>query len=160
MLATQRDLVASIFPKIIVAPQTLSLSISNRGLRSALGVPAQEMAELLDTVIDLPFTLRLAGERQMPSVDPKLIEAIAQAHEWRDRLIEGISVADLSRELGLDDGEISRVMSLAFLAPDIIATILNGRQPIELTTKHLKRLKPLPLSWTEQRQRLGFPPAP
>jgi len=28
-----------------------------------------------------------------------------------------------------------------------------------LTTKHLKRLKPLPLSWTEQRQRLGFPPA-
>ena len=125
------------------------------------------MAELLDTVIDLPFTLRrrrvetklvLAGERQMPSVDPKLIETIAQAHGWRDRLIEGISVADLARELGLDDGEISRVMSLAFLAPDIIASILNGRQPVELTTKHLKRLKPLPLSWAEQRQRLGFPP--
>jgi len=45
------------------------------------------------------------------------------------------------------------------LAPDIIATILNGRQPVELAIKHLKRLKPLPLSWAEQRQRLGFPPA-
>ena len=167
MLATQRDLVASIFLKIIIAPQRLSLTISNRGLRNALGVPAPE-TQLLDTVVDLPFTLRrrrvetklvLAGERQTPSVDANLIKTIAQAHEWRDRLIEGVSVVDLARELGLDDGEISRVMSLAFLAPDIIATILNGRQPVELTTKHLKRLKPLPLSWAEQRQRLGFPPA-
>ena len=81
-----------------------------------------------------------------------------QAHNWRDRLIEGISVADLARKLGLDDGEISRVLSSAFLAPDIVAAILNGRQPVELTAKHLKRLKPLPLSWAEQRQRLGFPP--
>ena len=31
-----------------------------------------------------------------------------QAHNWRDRLIGGISVADLARELGLDDGEIRK----------------------------------------------------
>src|SRR5207237_8865653 len=149
MLAAQRDLVASIFPKIIVAPQTLSLSISNRGLRSALGVPAQETAELLDTAIDLPFTLRrrrvetklvLAGERQMPSVDPKLIETIAQAHEWRDRLIEGIPVGDPAREIGLDDGENSRVTFLAFLSPLLIATIVHARQPVDLTDNTLKRL--------------------
>ena len=52
--------------------------------------------------------LVIAGERQPPMVDPKLIEAIAQAHNWRDRLIGGISVADLARELGLDDGEIRK----------------------------------------------------
>jgi hypothetical protein len=166
-LARRRDLVTSILPKIVIAPQTLSLVLSHVGLCSVLGIPALDTTEPLDRVIDLPFTLRrrrvetklvLAAERQIPFTDPKLIETIAQAHDWTERLIEGISVADLARELGLDDGEISRVLSLAFLAPDIIAAILNGRQPAELTTKHLKRLKPLPHSWAEQRQRLGFPP--
>lgn len=162
--ADQREMVVAIITKIIVAPQKLSLTISSRGLCSVLDVPAQG-AEPLETVLDLPFTLRrrraetklvLAGDRQVPFVDRKLIEAIAQAHEWVDRLVEGISVADLARELRLDDGEISRLLPLAFLAPDIIAAILNGLQPVELTTKHVKRLKPLPLSWVEQRQRLGF----
>jgi site-specific DNA recombinase len=127
-LAHRLDLIASILVKIIVAPQKLSFTVSNRGLCRVLGIPALETAEPFDTIIDLPFTLRrrrvetklvIAGERQSPMVDPKLIEAIAQAHYWRDRLIEGISVADLARELGLDDGEISRVLSSAFLAPDI-----------------------------------------
>jgi DNA invertase Pin-like site-specific DNA recombinase len=167
-LADKRGLVTSIIAKIVIAPQILSLTLSHAGLCRVLGIPALDTPEPSDTVVDLPFTLRrrrvetklvLAGERQAALVDAKLIQAVAQAHEWLDRLIKGISVADLARELGLDDGEISRVLSLAFLAPDIIAAILNGSQPVELTTKHLKRLKPLPLAWAEQRQRLGFPPA-
>lgn len=168
-LADKSDIVSSTLTKIVVAPQILSLTLSHAGLCRVLDIPALDTTEPLETVFDLPFTLRrrrvetklvLAGERQAPLVDQNLIKTIAQAHEWRDRLIKGISVADLARELGLDDGEISRVLSLAFLAPDIIAAILNGRQPVEVTTKHLKRLKPLPLVWAEQRQRLGFPPSP
>lgn len=167
-LADQRGFVTSIIAKIVIAPQTLSLTLSYVGLSRVLGIPALDTPEPSDTVVDLPFILRrrrvetklvLAGERQPALVDRKLVQAVAQAHEWLDRLIEGISVADLARELRLDDGEISRVLSLAFLAPDIIEAILNGRQPIELTNKHLKRLKPLPLAWAEQRHRLDFPPA-
>jgi len=165
-LAPSHGLVASVVAKIVIAPQILSLTLCHAGLCRVLGIPVLDTMESLDAVVDLPFTLRrrrvetklvLAGERQVSLLDQNLIKTIAQAHEWRDRLIEGISVADLARELRLDDGEISRVLSLAFLAPDIIAAILNGQQPVELTTKHLKRLKPLPLAWTEQRQRLGFP---
>ena len=67
-------------------------------------------------------------------------------------------MADIAREVGLDDGEISRILPLAFLAPDIIAAILSGRQPVELTATRLKRLKPLPLLWADQRKILGFAP--
>ena len=61
-------------------------------------------------------------------IDTKLVETVAKAHEWMARLLSGrhISVADLSREFGLDDGEISRVFPLAFLAPDIIEAIVKG----------------------------------
>ena len=54
---------------------------------------------------------------------------------------------------------ISRVLPLAFLAPDIIEAIVHGRQPVCLTARYLKRLKPLPTSWAEQRRVLGFEPA-
>ena len=67
------------------------------------------------------------------------------------------TVAEIAMAEVLDDGEISRVLPLAFLAPDIVQTILEGRQPLNLTARDLKRLKPLPTSWADQRQVLGFP---
>ena len=55
------------------------------------------------------------------------------------RLVEGEQdlVASLARELGLEDGEISRVLPLAFLAPDIVEAIVEGRQPRALTVRRL-----------------------
>lgn len=48
--------------------------------------------------------------------------------------------------------EISRILPFAFLAPDITKSILTGNQPIDLTTKRLKRIGKLPACWNEQRQ--------
>ena len=48
------------------------------------------------------------------------------------------------------------MLPLAFLAPDIVEAIVQGRQPVALTARYLKRLKPLPASWAEQRRLLGF----
>ena len=56
----------------------------------------------------------------------------------------------------MDEGDVSRFLPLAFLAPDIIEAILLGKQPIELTPEKLKRLRILPMSWEEQRIVLGF----
>ena len=67
------------------------------------------------------------------------------------------TVVEIAKAEALDDGEISRVLPLAFLAPDIVEAILDGTQPFNLTARNLKHLKPLPTSWTKQRQILGFP---
>ncbi len=47
-------------------------------------------------------------------------------------------------------------MKLAFLAPDIVQAILEGRQPVDLTAARLMRLSNLPASWEDQRRLLGF----
>ncbi|MCK5713320.1 MAG: hypothetical protein KAI25_11425 [Hyphomicrobiaceae bacterium] len=47
-------------------------------------------------------------------------------------------------------------MSLAHLAPDIVEQILEGKQPVDLTVERLRSLVPLPPSWNDQRERLGF----
>lgn len=52
--------------------------------------------------------------------------------------------------------DVSRVLQLNFLAPDIVEAILDGRQPIELNTQMLMRLGTLPADWQAQRRLLGF----
>jgi hypothetical protein len=42
------------------------------------------------------------------------------------------------------------------LAPDIVASILSGTQPVELTAEVLTKRVDLPLDWAEQRALLGF----
>jgi hypothetical protein len=49
---------------------------------------------------------------------------------------------------------IGKVFGCAFLAPDIVEAILEGRQPRDLTFKNL--CSNIPLSWIEQRKQFGF----
>jgi hypothetical protein len=51
---------------------------------------------------------------------------------------------------------VTRIVRLTFLAPDIVAAILAGKQPPELTANKLMADKRLPLDWREQRTALGF----
>ncbi len=51
-----------------------------------------------------------------------------------------------------------QVLHCAFLAPDIVEAILDGRQPRDLTLQKL--LTNLPTSWAKQRKRFGFTPSP
>ncbi len=43
---------------------------------------------------------------------------------------------------------VSRIMHLAFLAPDIVEAILDGYQPADMELERLK--KGIPVSWDEQ----------
>jgi hypothetical protein len=45
---------------------------------------------------------------------------------------------------------------MSWLAPDIITAILDGRQPVKLTARHLMRCADIPMEWQQQRHFLGF----
>ena len=91
--------------------------------------------------------------------DPQLQLLVAQAHRWNAILVRGqaSTVRALSQQVGVLEYEVSRVLPLAYLAPDIVEAILEGRQPIELTANKLKRIGSLPRAWAAQRVLLGFP---
>jgi hypothetical protein len=90
--------------------------------------------------------------------DTALINLIAKAHRWCDRMTDGsaASITELAARENEDRNEISRHLPLAFLDPDIVDKILKGLQPVELTARKLRRLGPLPYRWDEQRALLGF----
>ncbi|MEM8541526.1 MAG: recombinase family protein [Pseudomonadota bacterium] len=93
-----------------------------------------------------------------PRPDQTLIKLIANAHLWLTKLTDGsaCSIFELAEQQQIDATEISRFLPLAFLAPDIIESILAGSQPVDLTTDKLRRMNTLPISWNEQREVLGF----
>jgi hypothetical protein len=55
-----------------------------------------------------------------------------------DRILRGEAVnqRSIAKETGLDERYLSRVIPLAFLAPDLTGSILEGRQPARLTLDH------------------------
>jgi hypothetical protein len=52
---------------------------------------------------------------------------------------------------------VSRILRLAFLAPDLIEAVLEGRQSDRLTLESIR--EPIRLDWAEQRRLLSTDPA-
>jgi hypothetical protein len=86
-----------------------------------------------------------------------LIRALVKACSWKEQLISGrsISIRAIATGEGVTERYVARLLKLAFLAPDIVEAILEGRQPADLELQRL--LQDIPLGWEEQRRRFGFP---
>ncbi len=165
----QQQMVSAMFARIIVSPGSLRIDINRVSFARVLDIEADtdlgHVAEPLQIV--MPIELRRRGvEAKLviraeglasPVPDQALISLLAEARRWVEDLAQGRarSVREIARRDGRDVGEVSRTLPLAFLAPDIVIAVLEGRQPVELTPRHLKR-GVLAGSWKEQRQALGF----
>jgi hypothetical protein len=63
-----------------------------------------------------------------------LIKALARAHRWKRMLDDGRhgSASELAEAEKLDRGYLGGTLTLTLRAPEIVETILNGRQLSEL----------------------------
>jgi site-specific DNA recombinase len=77
----------------------------------------------------------------------------ARAHRWRDLLESGAakSVKWISRTEHVNASYLAKLLSLAYIAPDLTDEILNGTQPRQLMLKHIRGLD-IPLDWQAQRR--------
>jgi len=60
----------------------------------------------------------------------------------------------LAERDGITRRYVRRLVDLAFLSPELVEAVLQGRQPVELTATRLTELD-LPLDWTDQRSLLA-----
>jgi site-specific DNA recombinase len=85
-----------------------------------------------------------------------LIKAVARANDWYRRIVRGelTGSRSIANATGLDERYVNRIFQFAFLAPDIVECILDGRQPAKMTLENFRTH--LPIEWEAQRQLLGF----
>jgi site-specific DNA recombinase len=90
------------------------------------------------------------------NVDPVLVRLLLRAHAIRARLLEepSLPLKEIAAEEGISSSYVTRLLRLAFLAPDIVTAILNGRHPPQLTANRLMDDTRLPLDWSAQRELL------
>ena len=88
-----------------------------------------------------------------------LIKLVSQAYALRMGLESGTvnSIKEFADQNGIDHADAKRMFPISYLAPDIVESILDGRQPEELSALTLKDGYSLPILWSEQRAKLGFP---
>jgi hypothetical protein len=103
---------------------TAAVEFKRRGVASKIVVPG------------------LSQQNQASYFDPALIKAIARGRAWFDELATGRarSLRNLAERDGITRRYIRRLVDLAFLSPQLVDAILQGRQPAELTATRLTEL--------------------
>ena len=88
----------------------------------------------------------------MRSTDNTLVKALARAFRWKRMLELGeyATIAELAEREGIAPSYMTRVLRLTLLAPDIVETILDGRQGPEVTLARV--MGPFPVAWAMQRE--------
>lgn len=94
-----------------------------------------------------------ASPNEPREANVKLVEMIARPRRWYEGLTSGKypTLRAISNEENLDKSYVRRLLTLAFLAPDIVERILAGDHAATLTPERLRKACPLPLSWEDQR---------
>lgn len=158
-------------PRIDVHPDRVDLSIDQARLQvwliapegSAATRPVPDRLDEGSTIISVPARLKQRGNElrfvmdgapaETPA-DASLIRLVARAQIVRNRLIDDrASIDDVAREENLTASYVTRLVRISFLAPDIIAGMLDGRYP-DLTAGKLIADTRFPLDWQKQRETL------
>ena len=95
-----------------------------------------------------------------PRIDKSLVRLIVRVRILAARRFQdnpAATIEDIAAGEGYGATHAGRLLRLTCLAPDIVAAILEGRQPPELTANALIADTRLPLEWSAQRAALGFP---
>ena len=101
--------------------------------------------------------LILGNEKNGATVpNPQLIAMVAKTRHWFDGLKSGRypTIKHIALEEKCDKSFVGRLLSIAFLAPDIVERILTGDHSATLTPERLRKACPLPLRWEAQRAML------
>jgi len=153
--------------RVVVREHSVQILLSKHALQDAL-IGAQDIDSPVEQDGDDSITLeagaqlaRHGGEMRLqlsPDApgsqsrsDPSLLRAIARAHDWVDRMLRGDTAnqRSIAAETGHDERYVSRILPLAFLSPDLIEAILEGKQLPCLSLD--ANLRSISMDWSQQR---------
>ena len=142
--------------RVDISPGSVSILLDRNTFADCLSMGPDRIRE--DALrIHAPFRLRRRGvETKLvlgnptKSVDRTLLRNIANALSWLDRIKAGKTYEQIATEDAIPTDRVRKAIRYAFLAPDIVRAIVEGRQPVGLTSSYLLH-HPLPDDWEKQR---------
>ena len=143
-----RELVRGLIEQVRVSPRGLEIRMSVALLATTLGIESQA-EDGTSITFDIPARLTRTGRsvrlvysdgRVSPErkPDPTLLRLLVKSRRWWGELARGeVDIKTLAMTEGVTPSYMTRIVRLAFLAPDTVEAILTGRQPATIDGKRL-----------------------
>ena len=147
--------------KARIGPGQVEVHLQPNKVAALLHMSVTEIPETLRT-FSAPFQRRRRGVEtklifghQAPAVDPVLLKWVARGWVWWREIRAGkASLHDIAERENVTTRFISMHLELAFLAPDVIASVVDGRHPSFMNAQALRTMR-FPSTWMEQRRALA-----
>lgn len=171
----RRVLVQTLLHRVVVSPDQMTLELDVAGVCALLGAETVERPHAVYAPVtshSVTFPVRLCLTRgglklvmQGPSrsdtaPDPTLVKLLRTAHAYHrqlDAAAEEATMQSLAADAGVTSSYFTRVLRLAWLAPDVTLALLSGQHPAEMNALRLLKLSSrLPIDWPGQRRLLGI----
>jgi site-specific DNA recombinase len=155
--------------------RTLVAEVHLGGEQVGIMLDARKVASLLEIEpSDEPLILQVAarlkrngcvmklitpgGTAALPAVDRTLVKTIIRARTWWEQLCTDptLTVSGIAAREQVTKSYVTRIVRLAFLAPDILSAVLDGTAPAHLTADRLTLGDVIPAGWNDQRQAFGI----
>jgi len=153
--------------RIVVSYEEVQLVLRRKGDDAGTATVGSSNRDAPTTILKVPLPggrPRARKEILIPGnggsvprhIDQALILAVARARSWTRALRQGeyADTAEIGRRFGFSNAYVRRLLRFAYLAPDILEAIVDGRQPRSLTVRVL--LRSIPLAWSDQRTVFGL----
>lgn len=153
--ATIRDLVT----QVRLAQGQVMLSIDTAALAGALRAaiadpsPLELVCEVRLTRSGRPVRLIRGGENKAGKPDPTIVQLLVRANRyWQILKAEPIDITRLAEREGVNPSYLTRILRLAFLAPDITQAMLMGARTLTATARQLTLSEAITADWAAQRR--------
>lgn len=171
----RRVLIRSIVSRVVIQPEHINVEIDRWHVFDALTQPGKPEARRRGEigsgqdpiVLKVDAALKRAGQgmrlvvraatAQAPNTT--LINLFVKAFDVREKIFNGTgeSIEASARRIKTNANYITALLRISFLAPDIVAAVLDGRHPTTLTARNfITKTHTLPREWSLQRRHLGF----
>jgi hypothetical protein len=158
-LGPERQVVRQFVEKITIRPGAIEIALTLDAAaiagNSSIVAPWSKPPTRVQREIIAPAQGQWEDPRAMSSdTRSRLLTAIGKAHRWLDELTSGRApdIDTLAARENRSPRSASMLLSLAFLAPDLVKAIVENRLPRGLG---LTRMTDLPHDWYDQRRVLG-----
>jgi hypothetical protein len=143
-----------------IEPGRLSVTLCPTAIAERLGVPPAQINRDALSLVGA-FTLRLRGvEAKLVLANPPialdrtLVKTVALGWIWFEEIKAGATMQAIANREGVSQRRIADLVDLAFLAPDLVRSIVEGRQPPTLTADRLLKSRHRML-WSDQRAQIA-----
>jgi DNA invertase Pin-like site-specific DNA recombinase len=158
--AGDHDLLGRLVTQVRIRRESVQIDLSSRIVADLLGVESAPDAPSSISVVAAIWLTRTGravrlvqangcAPQSMPN--PTLVRLIFKAREWWGVLSLGeVDIKTLAAAKGVTASYMTRVVRLAFVAPGIVDSIVEGCHPAALDGSSLTAPAALPLGWADQ----------